>query len=147
MKSRWKSYIYVPVLACLLAGTGALVWNIKTDVSHKNQEQIYYLDEYFTGEAVQETEAHTVDEKDVVIESTPKITEASETAQVPQAEFILRMVDDYVMVYRTSDMSESYMATGIGADDLPAETLKEIQKGKEILNEEELYFFLETHSS
>ena len=138
---RMKSYLYVPVLACLLAGGGALVWNVKTDVSHKNQDQVYYLDEYFGGEVDNTTEAHVVDEKNVVVESTPKVQTE------PKAQFILRMVDDYVMVYRTSDMSEGYMATGIGAGDLPEETLQEILAGKEILDEEALYFFLETHSS
>ncbi|MBQ8816029.1 MAG: hypothetical protein IJZ84_01965 [Lachnospiraceae bacterium] len=138
-----KSYLYVPVLACLLAGGGALVWNVKSDVSHKNQDQIYYLDEYFGGAVDHTSEAHVVDEKNVVVESTPKIQNQTE----PEAEFILRMVDDYVMVYRTSDMSEGYMATGICAGDLPQETLQEILAGKEILDEEALYFFLETHSS
>ncbi len=145
MKNKWKSYIYVPVLALLLAGTGALVWNVKTDASHKNQDQIYNLDEYFEKQAVQETEAHVVDEKNVVIESNPKVQTELQTE--PQAEFILHMEEGFVMVYRTSDTSESYMATGIVADDLPPETLEEIQKGKEILNEEALYFFLETYSS
>lgn len=141
MKNKMKSYLYVPILACLLAGGGILIWNVKTDVSYKNEDQIYYLDEYFSAEAGQETEAHTVDEKNVVVESVPQVTTEK------QAEFILRMVDDYVMVYRTSDMSESYMATGIEASDLPLETLEEIRKGKEIFNEEDLYFFLETYSS
>ncbi len=138
-----KSYLYVPVLACLLAGGGALVWNLKTDVSHKNQDQVYYLDEYFGAEVGNTTEAHVVDEKNVVVESKPKIESRIET----QAEFILRLVDEYVIVYRTSDMSEGYMATGIGAGDLPEDTLQEILEGKEILDEEALYFFLETYSS
>ena len=141
MKGRMKSYIYVPVLACLLAGGGAIVWNIKADVSHNNQEQIYYLDEYFNGQEVQESEAHVVDEKNVVIESTPKLSDKEE------AEFILRMVDDFVVVYRIADMSESYMTTGISITDLPNKTREEILEGKEILSEEELYFFLESHSS
>lgn len=141
MKKRIKSYIYIPVLACLLAGGSTFIWNFKSDVSLNDQNKVYYLDEYFNGHIEAESEAHTVDERNVVIESKPAISEDTES------EFVLCLLDDYVVVYRADDFSESYMITGIGIGDLPEETREEIEAGKEILNEEELYFFLESHSS
>ena len=141
MKNRWKSYIYVPVLACILAVGGVYIWNTKTVPQTENQEQIYYLDEYFEADVNRPTEAHVVDEQDVVLENTP------DTITEPQAEFVLRMVDNYVIVYRSDNLSESFMATGINMADLPTETQNEILNGKEIMDEEALYFFLESHSS
>ncbi len=144
MKNKLKSTLYVPILACLLATGGVAIWNLKTDSAKKNPEQIYYLDEYFAEakSTEKESEAHVVDKKDALIESLPKFLEK------PKAEFVLRIVDEYVVVYRVGEESEEdFMATGICAEDLPTDTLEEIQKGKEITNEEELYFFLESHSS
>ena len=120
---------------------GVYIWNTKTVPQTENQEQIYYLDEYFEADVNRPTEAHVVDEQDVVLENTP------DTITEPQAEFVLRMVDNYVIVYRSDNLSESFMATGINMADLPTETQNEILNGKEIMDEEALYFFLESHSS
>ncbi len=144
MKGRWKSFIYVPVLAIILASSGMFIWNAKTNDQTDNPEQIYYLDEYFEADANKPTEAHAVDDKNVVLESN---INASETVVEPQAEFVLRIVDDFVMVYRNGNFTESFMSTGIAAEELPEETRQEIINGKEILDEEALYFFLESHSS
>ena len=141
MKRRWTTYIFVPALACLLAIGGMYVMNPDTPVNPEGKEQIYNLDEYFEAEASRPTEAHTVDEQNVLMEKAPEI------AEEPQAEFILQSVDNYVMVYRADNLEESFMATGITMDELPFETQTEIINGKEIMDEEELYFFLESHSS
>lgn len=144
MKGRWKSFIYVPVMAIILAGSGLFIWSTKTNDQTDNPEQIYYLDEYFEADADKPTEAHAVDDKNVVLEST---INTSEAVLEPQAEFVLRIVDNYVIVYRNGDFTESFMATGIAAEDLPEETRQEMINGKEIWDEEALYFFLESHSS
>lgn len=141
MKNKWKSYIYVPIMACILAMSGIYVWNIKADNESRSQEQIYNLDEYFEADNTKPTEAHAVDERNVVLENTPE-----ETVE-PQAQFVLRAVDNYVMVYRRDYPDESFMATGICMDELPENTKNEIINGKEIMDEEALYFFLESHSS
>ena len=144
MKGRWKSFIYVPVMAIILAGSGMFIWSTKTNDQTDNPEQIYYLDEYFEADVDKPTEAHAVDDKNVVLEST---IGTSEAAVEPQAEFVLRIVDNYVIVYRNGDFTESFMSTGIAAEDLPEETRQEMINGKEIWDEEALYFFLESHSS
>jgi len=141
MKRKWMAYIFVPALACLLAVGGMYMMNPDTYANPENREQIYNLDEYFAAEAKRPTEAHTVDEQDVIMEQIPEISNES------QAEFILRTVDNYVIVYRADNPEESFMTTGIALDELPAGTQAEILNGKEIMNEEELYFFLESHSS
>ena len=55
--------------------------------------------------------------------------------------------NDFVVVYLASNLNESYMITGISVNDLPEITIEELKTGKEILDEEALYFFLESHSS
>ena len=145
MKKNWGAFIYVPILACLVAGGGAYIWKLDRGRVENTPNQVYYLDEYFEAEKDRTSEAHVVDEKNVILEKNPVHVE--ETSPVSQAEFILQLVDNHVIVYRCEDMSESYMSTGIMAEDLPEKTLKEILEGKEILNEESLYFFLESYSS
>lgn len=156
MRKKWSSYIYVPILAFLVAVGGAYIWGKNIGESQSVPPQVYYLDEYFEAETA--SEAHAVDEKDVVLDKKKEykaehlISEQYEeplleSLVMSQAEFVLQMVDDYVVVYRCSDMSECYMTTGIGMEELPENTLKEILSGKEILDEEALYFFLESYSS
>ncbi len=141
MRNRWKAYIYIPVLACLLAVGGAYVWKNNTVQQNPSSDRIYYLDEYFQEDVLRPTEVQVVDDKHVVLENTP------ETITETQAEFVLQMVGNYVVVYRTDNLHEYYMTTGIKINELPVETQNEIINGKEILNEEALYFFLESHSS
>ncbi len=141
MRNKWKSYIYVPVIACILAAGGAYMWNAKSDNSPDTPQQIYYLDEYFEADTEKPDEAHAVDEKNVVLENVPE-----QTAEV-KAQFMLKAVDNFVYVYLSENPEESFMPTGICMDELPEVTQKEIMAGKEILDEEALYFFLESHSS
>ena len=139
MKNKWKSYIYIPALACILAVSGMYVYNRQVSQNSTSKEQIYNLDEYFETDIKSPAKAQAVDEKNVVLEHVLQ----KET----EAEFVLRMVDEYVVVYRTGNLYESYMTTGIEMKELPEETQKEIINGKEIADEEALYFFLESHSS
>ena len=139
MKNKWKSYIYIPTLACILAVSGMYVYNRQVSQNSTSKEQIYNLDEYFETDIKSPAKAQAVDEKNVVLEHVLQ----KET----EAEFVLRMVDEYVVVYRTGNLYESYMTTGIEMKELPEETQKEIINGKEIADEEALYFFLESHSS
>ena len=139
MKNKWKSYIYIPTLACILAISGMYVYNRQVSQNSPSKEQIYNLDEYFETDIKSPAKAQAVDEKNVVLENV--LQKETET------EFVLRMVDEYVVVYRTGNLYESYMTTGIEMKELPEETQKEIINGKEIADEEALYFFLESHSS
>ena len=139
MKNKWKSYIYIPTLACILAVSGMYVYNRQVSQNSTSKEQIYNLDEYFETDIKSPAKAQAVDEKNVVLENVLQ----KET----EAEFVLRMVDEYVVVYRMGNLHESYMTTGIEMKELPEETQKEIINGKEIADEEALYFFLESDSS
>ena len=139
MKNKWKSYIYIPALACILAVSGMYVYNRQVSQNSTSKEQIYNLDEYFETDIKSPAKAQAVDEKNVVLENVLQ----KET----EAEFVLRMVDEYVVVYRMGNLHESYMTTGIEMKELPEETQKEIINGKQIADEEALYFFLESHSS
>lgn len=141
MRKKWKSYIYVPALALALAASGMYLIREQTNTNSDIQKQIYHLDEYFNMQETPVPDAHVVDEQNVLLEQ-PQVQLAEEKAQ-----FILRLEDDFVVVYRTEDESKCYMVTGISSSDLPTNTVEELKAGKEILNEEALYFFLESHSS
>lgn len=141
MKNKWRSYIYVPVLACFLAIGGLYILNRPNSETLPSKTQIYNLDEIFESDMVKPTEVQTVDDKSVLREQDLQTTNGKEAA------FELRMVDNYVVVYRKGNMHESYMTTGIEMKELPVETQNEIISGKEIKDEEALYFFLESHSS
>ncbi len=141
MGKRWKTYLYVPVLALALAFTG--VYLTREQLGHETEEQrkIYNLDDYFDKQESVIPDAHAVNEQNVLLEQ--KQEETDET----KAQFILRLENDFVVVYRTDDESQYYMLTGISSNDLPENTIQELKAGKEILDEEALYFFLESHSS
>lgn len=146
MKKRWGAYVYVPVLACLVAGMGMYIWKQQHGTEMQIPNQVYYLDEYFRAETDQIEEIQQVTDQNVLLEKNT-VAEPINRSSVPKAEFVLRVVGDQVLVFRTEDMGESYLPTGIYVDELPEETLQEIIAGKEILNEEALYFFLESYSS
>ncbi len=148
---KWSAYWYVPVLSCMVVVGGIGIWNQKNNQTEPKTDQIYYLDEYF--EQKTEPDVYIANEKNVILESD-SIHEIEEEGQeflventAVQSEFILCLVDGYVQVYRTEDMREMYMSTGIHMEDLPEATIKEILEGKKILGEEALYFFLESYSS
>lgn len=61
-------------------------------------------------------------------------------------EFVLVNNDNYVAVYRLPE-NEIYEYTDVIMDVLPAELQEEIQRGKYLRNEEELYNFLENYTS
>ena len=154
MKKKWGAFVYVPVLACLVAGGGAQIWNLDQKREENLPNQVYYLDEYFKVKEEHASDAQVVGEKDVILENFVEnfdVSLESDVAELMDEEmhegFILQLVDDHVLVFRLDDRSECYMSTGIRAEDLPEKTLKEIIEGKEILDEESLYFFLESYSS
>ena len=60
--------------------------------------------------------------------------------------FYLVADNNYVTVFH-ADMKTVYMHTDIVLDELPEETQFQIMQMKYIPSEEELYNFLETHSS
>ena len=60
--------------------------------------------------------------------------------------FVLKEEDGYVIVYR-GDGKTFYDYTDISMESLPIKLQQEIQKGKNISDEEQLYHFLENYSS
>jgi len=141
MGKKRSSYLYVPLLAIVVFGVSSYVMNHNYDGKSGDNSQIYYLDEYFHAQETKVPDAHAVDKKDALYEYE-SVNNAKQTAQ-----FILRLENEFVVVYRTENPAECYMVTGISAQDLPADTIEELKEGKEILDEEVLYSFLESHSS
>ena len=128
-------------MAFVLFLSGMYVTRDYTKTKTNNPKQIYNLDEYFNKQDTIIPEAHVVDEQNVLIDHTLQQSEES------KAQFVLKLENDFVVVYRTQDESTCYMTTGINISDLPTNTIEELKLGKEILDEEALYFFLESHSS
>ena len=77
-----------------------------------------------------------------------KALAAEETGVDPsnQYEFLLVDHNDYVAVYQLSER-EIYEYTDVIMEVLPEDVQKEVQHGKYIKNEEELYNFLENYTS
>ena len=73
--------------------------------------------------------------------------EVKESLKVVEPEgFVLLEEDGFVAVYE-ADRKTRYSTTGIQLDELPEELQQEIQQGKVIESEEQLYNFLESYSS
>ena len=73
--------------------------------------------------------------------------EVKERLKVVEPEwFVLLEEDGFVAVYE-ADRKTRYSTTGILLDELPEELRQEIQQGKVIESEEQLYNFLESYSS
>lgn len=141
MGKKWKSYIYILTMAFVLFVSGLYMTRDYMNTNTNDQKRIYNLDEYFNKQDTIIPEAHVVDEQNVLIDHATNQSEAS------KAEFVLKIENDFVVVYKTQDQNTCYMATGINISDLPENTIEELKIGKEILDEESLYFFLESHSS
>lgn len=77
-----------------------------------------------------------------------KVLAAEETGVDPsnQYEFLLVDHNDYVAVYQLPER-EIYEYTDVIMEVLPEDVQKEVQHGKYIKNEEELYNFLENYTS
>ena len=77
-----------------------------------------------------------------------KVPTAEETGVDPsnQYEFLLVDHNDYVAVYQLPER-EIYEYTDVIMEVLPEDVQKEVQHGKYIKNEEELYNFLENYTS
>ena len=140
MRRRWKAYMYVLFMAGTLAVGGMYLLDKTTTEVTPSKTQVYNLDEFFEIDLSKNSDIQTVDDKHVLME--PKTL-----ADEKEATFVLRNVDDFVVVYRNGNLHERYMTTGIKMKELPVETQNEIIIGKEIADEEALYFFLESHSS
>ncbi len=138
-------FVYVPLLALLIALTGFLMISKGTWNRSQSQEQVIDLDAYFQAEQTEEEDVQTADEKNVALPSV--------TAQLQQESagtgnaFVLGVVDGHVAVFESGETDVIYMYTGILLENLPENTQQEVLKGKEIPDEQALYFFLETYSS
>ncbi|MCD7806796.1 MAG: hypothetical protein LUH19_05570 [Lachnospiraceae bacterium] len=147
MKKNIAVFIYVPLLALLIAVTGFLLFYESSQKQTLSEEQIINLDEYF--QSVPEENVQTVDDQNVVlpdVQETPnEPAKVQESAGAANA-FVLGVVDDHVAVFENGE-TEVYMYTGIRLENLPDSTQSEVLAGKEIADEQALYFFLETYSS
>lgn len=80
-------------------------------------------------------ETQVPDSKEVSLQNTVRIYE-----------YYLLEVDGYIHVYK-ADKTSLYMITTIEIEELPEKLRREVKKGKEIKDEEELFSFLENYSS
>ncbi len=138
-------FIYVPLLALLIALTGFLLISGGTWNRAQSQEQVIDLDEYFQMEQMEEESVQTADEKNVALPT--ETTELQTDSAVTGNAFVLGVVDGHVAVFESGETEVIYMYTGILLENLPESTQQEVLEGKEIWDEQALYFFLETYSS
>jgi PDZ domain-containing secreted protein len=75
-----------------------------------------------------------------------ELVEVNQTPGKRTGEFLLVDDDNYVTVYRLPEQ-EIYEYTDVILDVLPTDLKEEIQDGKYLKNEEELYNFLENYTS
>lgn len=148
MKRRWISYLYIAGIAVILALSGTLlmksVLERKEPKKSESPGNTYNLDEYFAAASETSEEVQAVDEKNVKL-AEPALPEIEEEAA--DAAYILKCVDGQVVVYKSDNLTDAFMDTGITVEELPEDTVLELQAGKEIRDEAALYSFLETHSS
>lgn len=117
------------VIAALALCVGFFVGTLKTWNTY--EKRIAFLEEENTKQASVENEKEDVEESLNVVEPY---------------EYILLEEKGYVMVYHT-DRKTLYASTDILMSELPKELQQEIEKGKYIGSEEQLYNFLENYSS
>lgn len=141
-------FIYVPLLALLIALTGFLLFSDGVWNRTQPQEQVIDLDEYFQTGQVEEEDVQTVDEKNVENGVLPSETTEIQPESIKTGNaFVLGVVDGHVAVFESGEAEVIYLYTGILLENLPQSTQEEVLAGKEIKDEEALYFFLETYSS
>jgi len=86
-------------------------------------------------------------EENISSDETAQPTEIMESSNVVSAyQFVLGEEDGYVVVYY-ADAETVYATTDIKYEYLPERLQTEIQQGKQISTEKELYNFLENYSS
>lgn len=96
--------------------------------------------------SIQQSEKHIEQELAQKAEEQEEPESTESAVVVPPYEFILREEDGYIMVY-CADGETVYSNTDIRLDSLPSKIRKEIQEGKLMYSEQELYNFLESYSS
>ena len=138
-------FIYVPLLALLIALTGYILFSDGTWSRTQSQEQVIDLDEYFQTDELKEETVRTVDEKNVVLPADTTQIQTDSTGN--GGAFVLGVVDGHVAVFESGETEVIYLYTGILLENLPQSTQEEVLQGKEIADEQALYFFLETYSS
>ncbi|MCD8378924.1 MAG: hypothetical protein LUC95_01045 [Lachnospiraceae bacterium] len=136
-------FIYVPLLALLIALTGFLLFSDGTWSRTQSQEQVIDLDEYFQTEQIEEENVRTADEKNVALPTETTQIQADSTGK--NGAFVLGVVDGHVAVFESGETEVIYLYTGILLENLPQSTQKEVLEGKEIADVQELYFFLEQY--
>ncbi|MCD8325354.1 MAG: hypothetical protein LUC90_01355 [Lachnospiraceae bacterium] len=172
MKKNIAIFIYVPLLALMIAVTGFLLFYKSAPRQSLKEEQIINLDELFlTGQTAEENvqaaeeqnvvlpdtqtadgqnvllpDTQTADGQNVLLPDSQGDAIAAKEGASASGAFVLGVVDDHVAVFESGE-TEVYMYTGILLENLPDSTQSEVLAGKEIADEEALYFFLETYSS
>jgi hypothetical protein len=136
--SRKTGGIILGSVFVLAAVTLILIWYVGRDTSTPPQEQ-------------QGTELVEM----LPTENTPESADPDQTGSDPEAQadlmteeyrFLLVDDDNYVTVYSMPER-EIYEYTDVILDVLPEDLQTEIQRGKYIKDEEELYNFLENYTS
>ncbi|GHU44299.1 hypothetical protein FACS1894111_11330 [Clostridia bacterium] len=132
MRKNSSIRLFLIVCVALFLGIVLLVYSLNTQRQHLQSQQ-------FAAEKAQKLAAEKAQQ---LAEG-----ESAESATILSPyQYILREEDGYVMVY-ASDGETLFEATGIWFPSLTKELQEEIEVGKPIYSEEELYSFLENYSS
>lgn len=131
--------ITLTVLACVILAAAA-VWYVQRDTPVPPQDQR-------GTELVEMLPARTSPDQVSRAEERPEEPPEEETETVPEGyEYMLRNYNGYVAVYELPS-EEIYEYTDVILEILPAKLQEEIQEGKYLKNDEELYNFLENYTS
>lgn len=131
--------ITLTVLALVIVGAAAL-WYVRRDTPVPPQEQK-------GTELVEMLPAETRPDQVTQPEDAEGLpSEEEEDASPEDYSYVLRAHDGYVAVYELPK-DEIYEYTDVIMEILPAALQEEIQEGKYLKNEEELYNFLENYTS
>lgn len=131
MKVRYGIGFLVAILACIAVFSGAYYYSYQ-GVKQKQQAAL---------EEKQRLEAEAELKK---LEKEQAIAAEGDASKA--SAYYLMELNGYVVVY-LSDKTTVYEYTNIAVEHLPEEIREEIDAGKEIATDEELYGFLENYSS
>jgi len=131
MKGKYGIGSLVVIFACVVLFSGAYY------LSYSNQKQKQQAE-------AEENAKSELDNESMRFEEEQSVATEGEAAK--SAVYYLLPLNGYVVVYR-SDRSTVYEYTNIAMEDLPETVRTEVENGKEIATDEELYGFLENYSS
>lgn len=142
--SKRKLGMTLTALALVILAVAGTFWYVgRKKVTPPEEQRGTELVEMMPTEIRPDQVAQTDEYAENQMEDTESFPEDSDLSDY---EFLLVNNNNYVTVYRLPE-KELYEYTDVIMDVLPVELQEEIQQGKYLKNEEELYNFLENYTS